>query len=126
MAVKIEPVEENGHVFFDGADRMTGKFEEGAFFYMVSYQWQNGPGHPGGSASTHGLVYPADRTQYGQLVNDVLNHVRKRGMGAPGYQVIMFFHIMPHTEYRDPVVVAQERAKADAERTDQLRKELSA
>jgi hypothetical protein len=103
-----------------------GHFEEGAFFYMVSYSFQSRPGDPGGAASTHGLVYPADKTQYGQLVNDILHYVRSNGMGAPGYQVIQFFHIMPHTLYRDPVVLAQERAKENAERTDQLRKELSA
>lgn len=116
---RIEPVEENGHTFFPGADSMT-RFEPGAFFYMVSYKWQDGPNSPrAGAHSTHGLVYPADKVQYGRLVNDILNFVRGHGMGAPGYQVIDFFHIMPQTEYRDPLAVQQEQADRD-------RKELSA
>lgn len=115
MPQRVEPTEYKGHVFFPGADQMT-KFEEGAFFYMVAYQWQNGPGHPGGSASTHGLVYPADRTQYGQLVNNILDFVRSNGMGAAGYQVVQFFHVYPHTEYRDPFTLAKEQANEEAAR----------
>lgn len=120
MTTKIEPIRFEGHTFFPGADRMS-QFEEGFFFYMVAYQWQNGPGHVGGSSSTYGIVVPKDRTQYGQLVNHILDFVRKNGMGRQGYQVVQFFHVYPHTEYRDPVVLAQEQAA----REQVARKELS-
>ncbi|QNJ57702.1 hypothetical protein SEA_KEANU_97 [Streptomyces phage Keanu] len=114
-----------GHVFYPGADQVN-PYAEGLYFYMVSYTWQDGPySNRSGAQSTHGLMAPADKTQYGRLVNDVLDFVRSNGMGAPGYQVVTFFDIKPHGEYRDPLVVAEERAKADAERTDQLRKELT-
>lgn len=122
---RIEPVQENGHTFFPGADSMT-HFEEGAFFfYMVSYKWQDGPNSMrSGAASTHGIVCPADKVQYGRLVNDILGFVRGHGLGAPGYQVIDFFHIMPQTQYRDPLAVQQEQA--DRKQADRDRKELSA
>lgn len=114
----IEPKQHRGHTFFEGANQIT-PFNPGAFYYMVSYQFQNGPGHPGGSASTSGLVYPKDKTQYGELVEAVLDFVRSRGMGTRGYQVIMFFDIKPQTEFRDPEILAREQAAAHAQRADQ-------
>lgn len=93
----IEPQEYKGNVFFPGAESVT-PFRDGYFFYMVAVTYQDYRGH--GQMSTHGLVAPRDRVQYGQLVNEILAFVRENTPGNPGTKVVQFFDIKPHGEFR--------------------------
>lgn len=112
----IQPEVFDGHTFFPGADNIT-PFRDGYFFYMVTVSYQNGPNDLG-SYSTHGLLAPKDKAQYGQLVNSVLEFVRRNGPGRVGSKVVQFFDIKPHGEFRSVDAQAQERQRADAERDD--------
>lgn len=94
----VQPQEFRGHTFFPGADSVT-PFREGYFFYLVAVSYQNGPNGVG-QMSTHGLVAPRDRVQYGQLVNEVLEFVRQATPGQAGSKVVSFFDIKPHGEFR--------------------------
>lgn len=96
----VQPQDFKGNVFFPGAESVT-PFREGYFFYLVNITWQDGPNSMrSGQLSTHGLVAPRDRVQYGQLVNEVLEFVRSTSPGRDGYKVVGFFDIKPHGEFR--------------------------
>lgn len=67
--------------------------------------------------STSGLIAPRDKSQYGQIVEDILEFARQQAPGENGTKVAMFFDIKPNAEYRDPYVIREEeRVKTDAER----------
>ena len=94
----VQPQQFKGNVFFPGAESVT-PFREGYFFYLVAISYQTGPSGVG-QMSTHGLVAPRDRVQYGQLVNEVLEFVRQSTPGQAGSKVVSFFDIKPHGEFR--------------------------
>lgn len=92
-----EPQEFQGHTFYPLADTVK-PFRPGYLFYTVTVSWQNGL--DAGVTSTHGLVAPADRAQYGDLVNSVLAFVRQNTPGRHNSKVVQFFDVRPHVEFR--------------------------
>ena len=93
----IEPQEFKGHTFYPNADVVT-PYKPGYLFYMVSVSWQDGIN--AGIRTTYGLVAPRDGVQYGQLVNNILDFVRRTTPGRENAKVVQFFDIKLHGEFR--------------------------
>lgn len=119
----VTAVDHKGHQIWPGANSVT-PHADGLWYYMVAIQYQLGPS-AWGFMSTSGLIAPRDKSQYGEIVEDILNFARQQAPGQVGSKVVTFFDIKPNALYRDPMVVEEERRRENAERTDQLRKGLT-
>lgn len=93
----VERVEINGHSVWPGATSIT-PWSPGLYFYTVTLSYQMGPGGFG-NMSSHGLVEPRHGSQYGELVTDILEMVRRRCPGQDGSKVMMFFNIVPNGQF---------------------------
>lgn len=93
----IERVEFNGHNIWPNATSLT-PYAPGLYFYMVALNYSAGPGAIGNMSSS-GLVEPRHGSQYGELVTDVLEYVRRNCPGAHGGKVVTFFNIVPNGQF---------------------------
>lgn len=93
----VERVQYNGHNVWPGATHLT-PYQPGLYFYTVTLSYQMGPGGFG-NMSSHGLVEPRHGSQYGELVMDVLEVVRRRCPGQDGSKVMMFFNLVPNGQF---------------------------